>query len=230
MQLLVNHIFNLPTESDQDGIFALLPKPVTVIPREKPVPKPKPPTRWEKFAKAKGIQKKKKLPVEFDESTGEYKRKYGFKGAEDKKMEDWLIEVPKNLDPMTDMYALKKEAKAGRLEKNKKREKRNREEAGAGVPGIAPLAARVATGHSALDKIPGRQGKELRKAELERSLAVSKFSTASLGKFDKVGWRTRRMEIQKKPRRSESDANLSCSSCAGNQRGTKDQKGQEDDP
>jgi len=33
----MNAIFNLPTKSSEDGIFATLPDPVTVIPREKPV-------------------------------------------------------------------------------------------------------------------------------------------------------------------------------------------------
>ncbi|KAI9034395.1 ribosome biogenesis regulatory protein-domain-containing protein [Hyaloraphidium curvatum] len=184
VQLLVNHLFNLPTDSNEDGLFALLPAPVTVIPREKPAPKPKPPTRWEKFAKAKGIQKKKKIRVAYDEASGDYKPRYGYKGAEEKKMENWVIEVPKNVDPMTDMYAKLKEEKVGKLERNRKRERRNRDEAG--EAGLAPLAARVGTGQSAIEKVAGRQGKELRKAELERSIAVTKFSTASLGKFDKA--------------------------------------------
>lgn len=184
----MNHIFNLPTESDQDGYFALLPKPVTVLPREKPVPKPKPPTRWEKFAQAKGIEKKKKIRVEWDDAKGDYTPRYGYKGAADKKMDNWLIEVPDHVDPMTDMYEVMKEDKKGKLEKNRKREKRNREEAAVAVPGGLPsLSARVGTGQSAAGLLPGRQGKELRKAELERSLALSKKSTASLGRFDKVG-------------------------------------------
>ncbi len=33
----MNAIFNLPTKSGEDGVFAVLPEPVTVIPREKPV-------------------------------------------------------------------------------------------------------------------------------------------------------------------------------------------------
>jgi len=33
----MNAIFNLPTKSSEDGVFAVLPEPVTVIPREKPV-------------------------------------------------------------------------------------------------------------------------------------------------------------------------------------------------
>jgi len=36
-QLIMNAIFNLPTKSGEDGVFATLPEPVTVIPREKPV-------------------------------------------------------------------------------------------------------------------------------------------------------------------------------------------------
>jgi len=36
-QLIMNAIFNLPTKSSEDGVFATLPEPITVIPREKPV-------------------------------------------------------------------------------------------------------------------------------------------------------------------------------------------------
>ena len=35
------------------------------------VPKPKPLTRWEKFAKLKGIQNRKQSRKVFDEATGE---------------------------------------------------------------------------------------------------------------------------------------------------------------
>ena len=33
---------------------------ISRLPREKPVPKPRPPTKWEKYAREKGINKRKK--------------------------------------------------------------------------------------------------------------------------------------------------------------------------
>ncbi|KAJ2710046.1 Rhodanese- sulfurtransferase, partial [Coemansia spiralis] len=44
-QLLVNELFTLPTVIDDDSVYAALPKRVSVLPREKPVPKEKPMTR-----------------------------------------------------------------------------------------------------------------------------------------------------------------------------------------
>ena len=57
-QLLFNQIFNLDTESSDVGRLVILPEGETPIPRHRPVPKPKPETKWEKFAKEKGIKNK----------------------------------------------------------------------------------------------------------------------------------------------------------------------------
>ena len=59
-QLLLNSIWDLETERVEDAVTAKFPPPSTILPREKPVPKPKAPTKWEKYAKEKGIEKKKK--------------------------------------------------------------------------------------------------------------------------------------------------------------------------
>ena len=58
--MLVNKIWELPTERLEEAIIAKLPKPTFIIPRARRVPKPKPLTKWEQFAKQKGINKKKK--------------------------------------------------------------------------------------------------------------------------------------------------------------------------
>jgi regulator of ribosome biosynthesis len=60
VQGLFDKVFNLPVTKSDAGPLANLPYPKTPIPREKPVPQPKPPTKWEAFAKEKGIQKKQK--------------------------------------------------------------------------------------------------------------------------------------------------------------------------
>ena len=57
-QLLVNEIWKLPAERADEVLVVKLPEPTTRLPREKPPPKARPPTKWEQFAKLKGIQKK----------------------------------------------------------------------------------------------------------------------------------------------------------------------------
>ncbi|KAJ2598153.1 Rhodanese- sulfurtransferase [Coemansia sp. RSA 1722] len=163
-QQLVNELFSLPTTVDEDSYYATLPKPTTVLPREKPVPKEKPMTRWEKFAKIKGIQKRKTSGKVFDEATGEWRLKYGFKGVNNDDQKPWLIEVPGNADPYEDQYKVRREEKKERIEKNKRRSQRNYEERVAVEKGMKPH--------------------EMRKRELQKALVLSKQSTASLGKFD----------------------------------------------
>ena len=82
-QSLVGHLFSLPTTSANIGRLVELPNPTTSLPRSKPCPKPKPPTKWEKFAKDKGIQKRKRSALLFDENSQEWKRRYGYKRAND---------------------------------------------------------------------------------------------------------------------------------------------------
>ncbi|CAG8711022.1 6265_t:CDS:2, partial [Cetraspora pellucida] len=96
-QLLINEIFRLPLTSVQDvGVVAELPKIITAIPREKPLPKPKPPTRWERFAKLKGIKKNTKSRLIYDEKRGEWVPRWGYKGANDDGANEWLVPVPDN--------------------------------------------------------------------------------------------------------------------------------------
>ena len=53
-QLLINSIWGLPTERIEEVVVAKFPPPTYILPREKPVPVPKPLTKWEKYAKDKG--------------------------------------------------------------------------------------------------------------------------------------------------------------------------------
>lgn len=66
-QLLLNKVWELPTSRVDEAIVAELPKPTYLIPRSLPVPKAKEPTKWEKFAKEKGIVKNKKSKLIWDE-------------------------------------------------------------------------------------------------------------------------------------------------------------------
>lgn len=82
-QSLFNKLFALPTSAIPGGLLAQLPHPTDPLPRAKPVPKPKPLTKWEQFAKEKGIVKKKNSKLEFDEVSQQWKRKHGYKKAND---------------------------------------------------------------------------------------------------------------------------------------------------
>ncbi len=67
----------------QEGRVAELPEPTTQLPRAKPLPKPRAPTKWEIFAQRKGITKHKRSKDVWDEEAGEYKRRFGYKRAGD---------------------------------------------------------------------------------------------------------------------------------------------------
>ena len=72
----------------------MLPAIETALPRAKPLPKPKPPTKWEQFAAAKGIQKKRREKKVWDEEKQEWVNRWG-RGAKNKEVEEkWAVEVP----------------------------------------------------------------------------------------------------------------------------------------
>lgn len=165
-QLLINEIWKLPTERVKEVIVAKLPEPTSVLPREKPAPKPKPPTKWEEFAKLKGIQKKKKTNLVWDEVHKEWRRRWGYKRAKDDTKE-WLIEVPESADPNEDQFAKRNSAKKERVAKNEFSRLKNIARAQKiKVPsmGLAPTLS-------------------LSKAEVAQASSVAKMSTASVGKF-----------------------------------------------
>ena len=63
-------MFALPSETDAHGRFAQLPEPTTTFPRLRALPPSEAPlTKWEKFAKEKGIKKRKRSKEVLDEKT-----------------------------------------------------------------------------------------------------------------------------------------------------------------
>ena len=83
------------SRSQDDGSLQItLPAPTTQLPREKPVPKEKEKTKWEKFAQKKGIKAKRKDgKLVYDEAKGDWVPKYGYKGKNTDADGDWLVEV-----------------------------------------------------------------------------------------------------------------------------------------
>ncbi|OMH83749.1 Regulator of ribosome biosynthesis [Zancudomyces culisetae] len=203
-QLLVNKLFDLPIKKGDnedggvaEGPMAVLPKPLlrlnkksksmsalefgssslddlVVLPREKPVPKVKPLTRWEKFAKLKGIQKKKRTKLVYDEDTDKMVPSWGYKGVNKKLEEQWLIPVPDHQSNDFDVRKHLTDNRKERVSKNQRREKRNLEE-------------RAATEDGSKSKIVKLSNHTQRKSQIQKVLTLTKnSSTASMGKFDKV--------------------------------------------
>ncbi|XP_076458205.1 ribosome biogenesis regulatory protein homolog [Babylonia areolata] len=165
VQFLVNCLSELPVEKKDDITIIKLPEPKTVLPREKAVPKPKQPTKWEQYAQLKGIQKKKKGRMVWDEESQQYKPRWGFKSKD--KTKSWLLEVPDNADPMQDQFEKVKKEKRERVAKNELQRLRN-------------------IGRSTKSKVPGvglTPTATPSKKHLETALSVTHRSTASLGQF-----------------------------------------------
>jgi len=96
-QSLINQLLTTcALSSTKDGVLLSLPEPSTRLPREKPVPQPKPPTKWERFAAKKGIKPKtreQRRNITFDEETKEYQRKWGYGGLNKKDQDAPIVEV-----------------------------------------------------------------------------------------------------------------------------------------
>lgn len=118
-------------------------EPTDQTPRWKPLPKPKQPTTWEKFARKKGIGKfggnlkggaaledRRKNAV-FNEETGEWEKKWGYKGKKgDGAQQDWLVELDdkqvskeRGLD---DGKTIRNEGKRERMERLRRQERKER--------------------------------------------------------------------------------------------------------
>ena len=96
VQALINGLFNLPIQKSGDGPLAMLPPIETALPRAKPLLKRKPPTKWEQFAAAKGIQKKVPEKKIWDEEKQEWINRWGRGGKNKQVEEQWAVEVPAN--------------------------------------------------------------------------------------------------------------------------------------
>ncbi|CEN61664.1 ribosomal biogenesis regulatory protein [Aspergillus pseudodeflectus] len=105
IQSLLNQLLTAcPITSTQQGVLLSLPPPSTTLPRHKPLPTPKAPTKWELFARKKGIgkysskpgaalaDKERRKKLVYDEESGEWVPRWGYKGK-NKSDDDWLVEV-----------------------------------------------------------------------------------------------------------------------------------------
>jgi regulator of ribosome biosynthesis len=170
-QLLVNKIWQLPVEKTDGMVVAELPTPTTVLPREKPIPKPKAPTTWEMFAKAKGIKNRKRSRMVFDEASQEWKPRWGYKRINDPK-DQWMVEVPDKADPHEDYFEKQAEEREEKVAKNEYKRLKN--------------VARAQKGGRLKAPPPPAMTKDLSKHQLTHALGKAKEATASIGKFTKA--------------------------------------------
>lgn len=141
VQLLINQILSLPmktttdthgSSTGQDSTMTLvqLPDPSTELPREKAIPKAKAPTKWEQFAARKGIQAKpKEGKMVYDEASGEWVPKWGYKGKNKQMDDQWLVEVDEKVkntpDELVDPRTLSRAERKKLVKKNELQHKRN---------------------------------------------------------------------------------------------------------
>jgi len=141
-QTLLNALLTqCPIHSTPDGVSLTLPppEPNTHLPRWKPLPKPKEPTKWELFAKAKGIGKyggsakggatleEKRRNLVYDETKGEWVKKWGYKGRNQEGGSDWLVELDdKKMTAEEEGRGVRGESKRERMERMRRQERKER--------------------------------------------------------------------------------------------------------
>ncbi|XP_062424185.1 ribosome biogenesis regulatory protein homolog [Rhea pennata] len=173
-QLLVAQLWALPAERAGGAagpLVAQLPEPAFRLPREKPPPRARPPTRWEQFARLKGIRRRKRGSLVWDEQAKEWRRRWGYRRAGGDPARDWVAEVPAGADPDEDQFAKRRREKRERVARNELNRLRNLARAHrAGGAAAAPAAPFHPTGHQS-------------RAELGRAARAARLATASLGRF-----------------------------------------------
>lgn len=213
-QDLVNKLFQCPIQKADVGPVAQLPSEKTRLPREKVVPEPKQLTKWEKFAKTKGIQKTKKERMVYDDVSGEYKPRYGYKGINSGLDEIPVVEVKPGQDPYADPWAEDKKQRKEKVTKNltnklKNDLKRNGKGSGSTLTSSPASAAGKYSKNNRKNSLNGSEAtsttknipvdlddnkKKRGKEGLRNALEISQISTASMGRYDEL----RKNEPEKK--------------------------------
>ena len=184
VQRLVNKLWVLEKSHGDRGTMLMLPPPVTRMPREKPVPEPKRETRWEKFAKDRGITKRKRDRMVYDEETKSWRPRHGFK--RDGEMKDWLIPMKKTDPDSLDKFEEKNLTKKQKMNKNKLNQIKNLDRANGGrksAPAGIPTALEFKRALPGNDEKAERSKRGMKAASA--SLQQVQVSTASMGQFDR---------------------------------------------
>lgn len=187
---LLQALFSLPLNETDDGKFVDLPDGQFRLPREKPIPKERVLTKWEKFAKEKGIQKKRRDRLVLDPNTGEYVPRYG-KGSKNSLDRDVVLPHKASRGDNYNPFAEKRKEKQKRIKDNKKKQLSNLGRAAKGRRAqIQPMQSLdvAKTGPSGKKYLP--------KSALKDSLSIAQRSTGSIGRFDKKVGNEPKLKVQ----------------------------------
>lgn len=132
-QVLINQLMTTcKITANSEGVILSLPPPSTSLPREKPIPKPREPTKWERFAAKRGIKPKtreQRRNLAYDEDSGEWKRKWGYDALNKKGENDWAVEVKPeteaNRKEGTSVRGDGRRARVERVKRNERKERKN---------------------------------------------------------------------------------------------------------
>ncbi|CAJ1927879.1 unnamed protein product [Cylindrotheca closterium] len=238
---LVQALFQLPTERSDAGPLVQLPAYDEMkLPRALPPPPPKQETKWEKFAKAKGIplNKEKRSRKVWDETTGTWMFRHGYEKANSKSKEWPIMEVGANDDPYADPWETLRDGKRARTDRNIESRMKNQERAGNLAKGTTNRVMKAReqsrksgknAGNLGRDSLPpsglpvdlkGNNGdtKKRGKVSTNAALEAVQRSTASMGRFDQMreGEPERKKILSKvKKRKFESNTSKTYSSSEG---------------
>lgn len=238
---LVDALFRLPTERSDAGPLVQLPHfDEMTLPRALPPPPPKKETKWEKFAKAKGLplNKEKRSRKVWDEATGSWMFRHGFEKANSKSKEWPIMEVAANEDPYSDPWEKIRDEKRSRTDKNIESRMKNQERAGNLAKGVTNRVLKAREKSRTMGKVGGSvdrdnvpptglpvdlksgagEAKKRGKASTNAALEAVQRSTASMGKFDQMreGEPERKKALSKmKKRKFESATSKSYQSSEG---------------
>lgn len=238
---LVHALFQLPTERSDAGPLVQLPAYDELkLPRSLPVPPPKQETKWEKFAKAKGIplNKEKRSRKVWDETTGTWMFRHGYEKANSKSKEWPIMEVGANDNPYDDPWERLRDEKRARTDRNIESRMKNQETAGNLAKGTTNRAMKAREesrkagkngGNMDRDSITpsgvpvdlkGKNGESKKRGKVSTNAALQAVqrSTASMGRFDEMreGEPERKKNLSKtKKRKFESNTSKSHSSSEG---------------
>mmetsp|Transcript_18756 Transcript_18756/g.32547 ORF Transcript_18756/g.32547 Transcript_18756/m.32547 type:complete len:351 (-) Transcript_18756:36-1088(-) len=173
---LVHKLFQLPrdhrdkhlAEGKIHGVLVKLPTPQTKLPRAKPLPKPREDTKWQKFAREKGISKKKRDRMVWDEESHTWIPRYGYKSKVSKKRNEQY-----NAEDDLDAH---EGGKASKVPQKKIKAASVKAKRPTPLPALEGALTKAAKGNP---KKP-----YLSKEGLSASLHAAQLSTASVGKFD----------------------------------------------
>ena len=179
VQLLFNRLYALPMKNTADGPMVTLPKSRSALPREKPAPQPKPLTRWEQFAKDRGIAGRKQSRMEYNEATGEWAPRWGYGSA--RAQEPWIVELGANDDGEVDHLQTHRLQKKRRVVQNEISKMKNIERAEKAMGKATSHAVSVLSNKSKSKMTMG-----FGEAGTAARLRNTQLSTASIGKFDRI--------------------------------------------